>query len=300
MASSRWWVCLAVGLATQGAFAQTAPVAAMEPASESYGDSDMDDDSGPVAPSPPPQLPAENPTARPDSDSVWASGFWFWDGGQWVFKSGGWVERMPGYQFVNGYWAQDGDVWRWVSGGWARPGSTDVEIPIAVDNEEVTTAQAPPPLRQEVRPQPPAPEYVWAPGYWYWGVGGWDWVTGGWIVPPRAGLAFVSPRWVRRGPSWVFVGGGWASRGTLSVSIPVYRHASIAVTLGRPNVFLRSWYRYPMVSWRHVPEPRYRYHDGRWTHYESRVRAPPPSHYHSASPGPRSGGHGGGRGGHRH
>ncbi|NOK19769.1 YXWGXW repeat-containing protein, partial [Corallococcus carmarthensis] len=293
---SRWWVGVIVGLATQGAFAQTSPVAA-----DDWGDDDAyvqqsnAEDSGPIAPSPPPDLPAESPTPRPYAGAVWTSGHWYWDGDSWQFKSGGWVERMPGYQYVNGYWAQDGDVWRWVSGGWAQEGSTEVEIPVEVASEDVTATQAPPALRVEAPPPAPAPDYTWAPGYWYWGINGYEWVSGSWMEPPRPGLVFVSPHWIRRGPSWVFVGGGWGWNGSARVIVPVYRHAHISVSFGRPNLFLRSWYRYPGVSWRYYGYGHSRYRPG--YHYSSR---PGPYRYgprsHDASPGRYNGPSNGGRG----
>ncbi|WP_255653997.1 YXWGXW repeat-containing protein [Corallococcus sp. EGB] len=294
---SRWWVGLIVGLATQGAFAQTSPVAADDWEDDEYAQqSNAADDSGPIAPTAPPDLPAESPTPRPYAGAVWTSGHWYWDGDSWQFKSGGWVERMPGYQYINGYWAQDGDVWRWVSGGWAQEGSNEVEIPIEVASEDVTATQAPPALRVESQPPAPAPDYVWAPGYWYWGANGYEWVSGTWMEPPRPGLVFVSPHWVRRGPSWVFVGGGWGWNGSVRVIVPVYRHAHIALSFGRPNLFLRSWYRYPGVSWRYYGYGYHRYRPG----YYSSYSRPGPYRYgprvHDASPGRYNGPSYGGRG----
>ncbi|WP_277991455.1 hypothetical protein [Corallococcus macrosporus] len=292
---SRWWMGLIVGLATQGAFAQTSPVAADDWGDDAYVQDSNADDSGPIAPSPPPDLPAESPTPRPYAGAVWTSGHWYWDGDNWQFKSGGWVERMPGYQYINGYWAQDGDVWRWVSGGWAQEGSTEVEIPIEVASEDVTATRAPPALRVETPPPAPAVGYTWAPGYWYWTSNGYEWVSGTWMEPPRPGLVFVSPHWVRRGPSWVFVGGGWGWNGSVRVTIPVYRHAHISFSYGRPNYFLRSWYRYPGVSWRYYGYGHSRYRPG--YHYSSR---PGPYRYgprmHDASPGRYNGSSYGGRG----
>ncbi|WP_279637360.1 YXWGXW repeat-containing protein [Corallococcus interemptor] len=294
---SRWWIGVIVGLATQGAFAQTSPVAADDWGDDGYEQQQSNaDDSGPIAPSPPPDLPNESPTPRPYAGAVWTSGHWYWDGDSWQFKSGGWVERMPGYQYINGYWAEDGDVYRWVSGGWAPEGSTEVEIPIEVASEDVTATRAPPALRVETPPPAPAVGYTWAPGYWYWGANGYEWVSGTWMEPPRPGLVFVSPHWVRRGLSWVFVGGGWGYNGSVRVVVPVYRHAHISVSFGRPNVFLRSWYRYPGVSWRYYGYGHHRYRPN--YHYAR----PGPYRYgprsHDASPGRYNGpSHGGGRGG---
>lgn len=285
----RWLACVVVGLATQAVYGQTAPVTAQQ-----YED-DYEVDSGPVAPSAPPALPDDRPTPRPFAGAVWTSGHWYWDGDEWRFKPGAWIAPMAGYQFINGYWRQGGDGWRWASSGWARAGSTDVEIPVDAVNEDISTAQAPPPVQTEAVPPQPSANVTWAPGYWYWSGSDWVWIDGSWVTPPRPGLAFISPRWFYRGGSWVFVDGGWAFPGSLHIVVPVYRHAGIAVRWGHPNYFLYSWRRYPAVH-------RYYYGWGGRPHYSpggSRARgyqAPPPAHYHTASPAHE---HGGG-GHHRH
>ncbi|MFY0568001.1 hypothetical protein ACN28E_29790 [Archangium lansingense] len=296
----RWLVCLVLGLAAPAAHAQTAPVAAPELGYTEEADADLD----PLAPSPPPALPLERPTARPFADSVWTSGHWYWDGNEWRFKPGAWVARMPGYQFVNGYWQQEGeDVWRWISGGWARPGSTDVEIPIDVSSEEVATSQAPPQLQVETPPPAPAQNLTWAPGYWYWSGNQYVWVDGSWVAPPQPNLVFIAPKWSRRGHSWVFIEGGWAPRGSVRIVVPEYRHARISVGWEHPNYFFHTWRRYPMMRHHEWNRPwgwgRYREYRSRpWGRHDG-------SRYHDASPyrghdrGDHRGGHRGGRGGGR-
>lgn len=294
----RWLACVVIALATQAVYAQTAPVAAPD---YEYGD-DTAVDSSPVAPSPPPALPDEQPTARPFAGAVWTAGHWFWDGATWRFKPGAWIAPMAGYHFINGYWRQDSDGWRWVSSGWARTGSNQVEIPVDAVNEELTSAQAPPPAPQEAQPPPPAPNLTWAPGYWYWTGSDWVWIEGGWVSPPRPGLVFVSPRWIFHLGSWVFVDGGWALPGSLHVVIPVYRHAGIAVRWGHPNYFMYSWRRYPMVHryyYGYGGRPLY-YREGSREHggyHEREQRGPPPGNYHPATPAHE---HRGGGGGHHH
>lgn len=284
----RWLVCLMLGLASPLVHAQMAPVVAPDSNSE-FSDAE---DWGPTAPYAPPELPPEKRPPRPFADAVWTSGHWYWDGAEWRFKPGAWVAQLPGYQFVNGYWHQDGSVWRWIPGGWARPGSAEVEIPLSVTEEQLAAREAPPALQVETPPPAPAPNYTWAPGYWYWSGNSWSWVAGTWLEPPRPGLVFVSPRWVRRGPSWHFVGGGWARRGSVRISIPIYRHAGISVRWGHPNHFHHSWRRYPGVhhdwyrfrNWRAHRRPRHhdagpvwrgrdRHHDShRDRHHERRER----------------------------
>ncbi|GHG68230.1 YXWGXW repeat-containing protein [Comamonas sp. JC664] len=287
----RWWACLVAMLAAPMVHAQTAPVPASDPdyAEYAYDDTEFeDDDTAPMAPYAPPQLPAENASARPFAGAVWASGHWYWDGNEWRFNNGTWLAPMDGYRFINGYWEPDGRMWRWVSGGWARHDSSVVDFPIAVTSEELSSQQAPPPLRVEHAPPPPAPSYVWTPGYWYWAGASYVWVGGMWAAPPRPGFVYVSPRWVQRGPSWYFSAGGWANRGSVRISVPVYRHASITVTRRHPHYFAHSWRRYPAV----------RHHVYHYNNHHRRGPSPVRQHYrgggnnrygnggyHRASPG---------------
>jgi hypothetical protein len=83
--------------------------------------------------------------------------------------------------------------------------------------------QAPPSPREEPRPGPPEPSYVWAPGYWYWYSDRYVWVDGAWL-PPRPGYTYLSAHWVWADGGWVLVPGGWAVVGTRVVVYPVYRH----------------------------------------------------------------------------
>ncbi|AGC42561.1 hypothetical protein MYSTI_01213 [Myxococcus stipitatus DSM 14675] len=293
--SPRNWLWMVALLSAPMVQAQTTPVPADDSeysddddrdSNERYGDEeDSDEEMTPSAPQPPPALPTERPTRRPFGGAVWASGHWYWDGGEWRFNAGTWLAPMEGYQFVNGYWEEDRGSWYWVSGGWARLGTTEVEIPIAVSAEALSTQQAPPAPRQEMRPAAPSANLVWEPGYWYWSGREWDWVDGTWAAPPRADLAYVSPRWVQRGLSWHFVGGGWAPRGSVNITIPVFRHAHVSVGWGHPNYFAHTWYRAPAV--------RYYYHrpwrtHGHYYRHDRVWRSPRYHDYyrrHDASPG---------------
>ncbi|WP_426733103.1 hypothetical protein [Myxococcus faecalis] len=285
--SPRSWLWMVALLSAPVVQAQTTPVPAADPSYDGreYGEGEFDEDSdeeiAPMAPQPPPALPTEQPSRRPYAGAVWASGHWYWDGDEWRFNPGTWLAPMDGYQFVNGYWEEDRGAWYWVSGGWARRGTTEVEIPIAVSSEALTVQQAPPAPRQEVRPAAPSANLTWEPGYWYWSGHNWDWVDGTWAAPPRAGLVFVSPRWVQRGLTWHFVSGGWAPRGSLHVTVPVFRHARVSVRWGHPNYFAHTWYRAPAV--------RYYYHrpwraSGHYYRHDRVWRSP--TYYHRASPGP--------------
>src|SRR6476659_3010147 len=75
---------------------------------------------------------------------------------------------------------------------------------------EVFIKTAPPrPVSVAVVGKAPSPRHVWIPGY-YNGVGGrYVWVPGRWMVPPRAGVVWVAPRWAPRNGGYVFVQGHW-------------------------------------------------------------------------------------------
>ncbi|WP_253910700.1 hypothetical protein [Pyxidicoccus fallax] len=105
------------------------------------------------------------------------------------------------------------------------------------------------------------------------------------MAPPRPDLVFVAPRWVRRGPSWYFSCGGWAVRGSVRVTIPVYRHAGIRVSWGHPYYFSHAWSRYPVVrhyEYRRWGDRHWRHDRGHYRGHDSRWRGP---RHHPASPG---------------
>ena len=67
----------------------------------------------------------------------------------------------------------------------------------------------PPPVRVGVVGVAPGPGYVWIGGYQRWNGNGYVWVPGRWVRPPRAGVIWVSPRYVNSGGTWVFHKGYW-------------------------------------------------------------------------------------------
>ena len=67
-----------------------------------------------------------------------------------------------------------------------------------------------PPLPVEVVTVQPGPAYVWVGGYYDYYGGGYVWRPGYWGRPPRPGLRFFPPRYVRGyGGGFVMVHGGW-------------------------------------------------------------------------------------------
>jgi hypothetical protein len=73
----------------------------------------------------------------------------------------------------------------------------------------VVVGLAPPAPVVEVAPAPPAPGYVWQPGYWNWNGVQYVWVPGVYVVPPYAHAVWVPGSWVRHGGGWVWGPGHW-------------------------------------------------------------------------------------------
>lgn len=67
----------------------------------------------------------------------------------------------------------------------------------------------PPPVRYEVAPPMPQPNYVWMPGYWAPVQGRYVWYSGRWGRPPYHGAAWRGPRWQHEGDGWRYREGGW-------------------------------------------------------------------------------------------
>lgn len=68
---------------------------------------------------------------------------------------------------------------------------------------------APPPLPVYVQPAPPAPDYIWTPGYWAWGDDGYYWVPGTWVLAPRPGLLWTPGYWGWVGGAYIWHAGYW-------------------------------------------------------------------------------------------
>ncbi len=81
------------------------------------------------------------------------------------------------------------------------------ERPAAAQVVEV----APPAVRVEVAPVPPAPHVFWADGYWGWRGGRYAWVGGRW-ERERPGWAYEHARWRHEGRGWRFARARWHRR----------------------------------------------------------------------------------------
>lgn len=75
---------------------------------------------------------------------------------------------------------------------------------------QVVVRVGPPPRAIVERPPvSPGPRYVWVGGYYRWNGTKYLWMPGHYVIPPRAGVIWVAPRWNSQGGTWVFVKGYW-------------------------------------------------------------------------------------------
>jgi len=83
---------------------------------------------------------------------------------------------------------------------------------VAGDSQtEVVVTIAPPALPVYVQPEPPAPDYMWTPGYWAYDPLAQDyyWVPGTWVRPPSVGLLWTPGYWYWRSDHYVYSDGYW-------------------------------------------------------------------------------------------
>jgi len=68
---------------------------------------------------------------------------------------------------------------------------------------------APPAPIAEVRVVAPGPKHVWVAGYHHWDGRAYVWMPGRWVLPPRAGVVWVSGHWKHGPHGWFWVEGHW-------------------------------------------------------------------------------------------
>jgi hypothetical protein len=113
-----------------------------------------------------------------------------------------------------------------------RTASASAPAPASSRAKAVTVPAAPPPAPHEATPEAPDPSYVLVPGHWSWTDGAYVWVPPLWVVPPSTHATWSSPRWLRRGHTWLYVRGHWSSnaplptRALVAGDMPSYSHAS--------------------------------------------------------------------------
>ena len=78
----------------------------------------------------PPSQPIDDERPDPpDSNHVWASGYWLWTDRGYVWVPGYWgLPPEPDYVYIPGYWTYRSTTWVYVRGGWGRPNTTVVVV----------------------------------------------------------------------------------------------------------------------------------------------------------------------------
>ncbi|MGO4211575.1 YXWGXW repeat-containing protein [Terriglobus sp. 2YAB30_2] len=88
------------------------------------------------------------------------------------------------------------------AGALAAPGNAQVGI-------GVTIGTPPPPLRYEVAPPTPGPDYLWVDGYWSVSGRRYVWVPGHWERRPYAGAYYTHPHYDHYPEGWRLHEGHW-------------------------------------------------------------------------------------------
>jgi hypothetical protein len=163
---------------------------------------DVNPESGPVAPKAPPE-PVEEipPDQKPDGDDVeWIPGYWAWDAEaeDFLWVSGFWRDTPPNRRWVPGTWQEADDGWHWTPGLWA---------PADTDALEYTP---PPPESLDVGPStaPPSETHIWIPGCWIWREARFYWRPGFWC-PHYSNWVWSPPRYCWTPAGCIFVDGFW-------------------------------------------------------------------------------------------
>ena len=76
----------------------------------------------------------------------------------------------------------------------------------------ISIGTAPPPLPFYAQPVLPAPDYLWAPGYWAYGPAGYFWVPGAWVQAPQPGLLWTPGYWAADNVGFAWYPGYWGRR----------------------------------------------------------------------------------------
>lgn len=150
-------------------------------------------------------------------DAGWEPAHWELRDGIHVWVDGHTVPRPatppPNAVWVAGHWTWTVDGWLWERGHYRASDGDDRPVPVEpAQDDEVVVVERPPPVRVEVVPACPGPEYCWSGGYWSWQVHTWVWVPGCWRLAPVHGVRWYTPRWTEVHGSrsgYRFVPGGW-------------------------------------------------------------------------------------------
>ena len=88
----------------------------------------------------------------------------------------------------------------------AAPTPASAQIAVGVG---LSVNIGPPALPVYVQPPAPAPNLIWAPGYWGWGLAGYCSVPGTWVAAPQPGYLWTPGYWGYSGGYYAWHGGYW-------------------------------------------------------------------------------------------
>ncbi len=253
---------------------------------------------------PPPLLDKPLPTSGTDSvDSqpspqhVYVSGHWSWKDGAYSWESGHWeLPPTEGTVWVAPRWEKKEGGYALVEGGWRNAADSADDDAIASASTATVVEEAPPPPPREVIIARPSPSHVWIGGYWGFEAGRRVWVPGRWDLPPRGGVVWVAPRWVRHGHGYVFIPGVWREVGvhprtTVVVENDGWRSDGIVVVAPPPP--RREYHRPPCPGVGFVWIDGYwAWHGGRHVWIGGRWDRPPHGRRHWVAPRWEHRGHG--------
>jgi hypothetical protein len=145
---------------------------------------------------------------RPAEDAVWIPGYWQWDGDStsygWV--PGTWRRAIPGMTWSPGRWNEVSTGYEWSPGFWSRESAA-----VLVDSapRTVLVQEAPPALREEIRPVSPGDGMVWIAGNWSHDKGEYAWTSGRWERPVAEHMTWSPARWHHSSTGYGFAAGHW-------------------------------------------------------------------------------------------
>ena len=131
----------------------------------------------------------------------------------------------------------------------AIPDAPTVPVAPMLPDSAMVKEPLQPQVSQEIIEERPSTQHVWVSGHWRWQDGRYAWIAGRWDLPPRANVAWVEPRWEKKGNGYVLAGGYWQEA-------PAGGRAEPASAPGRPTTTVQQPTPPPEVVYvRDLPPP---------------------------------------------